>query len=421
MSHRFSAANVTGLLRLSMLGACAILASCGLLSEPAVRLVTNHPEIAAYVEQFNARQGTYRVEIDYRETPSQSVMDGEAADVVIGEWLATPQLIDRFDSTADIVAPGRIEPSGFYAGLLSMGSKDSRPVLIPVSFDLPAIIFPKTDASADIPAMFMPLDLMQTKSLAFNSLGKNGSFASMGFSPSWNQDFLTLTARLDATRIRAGRGGQPVWEDDGLDLTVGFLSQWIAKVNGGKERDRVFAARNLVQPYYKLLATGKILFSLQHFTDFIGLPDDKRKELDFRWLSSNGLIPVNDDVLFAGLPRSSRNKKGAKAFLEWFFALQNQRNFLDVAQSRRIAVFGVSNGFSSFKSVNEKDIAQKYSILLGHIPSESMLVFPEILPDNWLKIRDEVLCKWLLQSAYGEETAPLSQKIEEWNAAATKK
>ena len=37
--------------------------------------------------------------------------------------------------------------------------------------------------------------------------------------------------------------------------------------------------------------------------------------VDFRWLSQDGLIPVADNVLFAGVLRSSRNKGGARAVL----------------------------------------------------------------------------------------------------------
>lgn len=385
-----------------------------------MRLITNHPEIAAYVEMYNAGQDAYRVEILYRETPSQSVLSGEPADVVIGEWLATPQLVDRFESTADIVTPGRIGPSELYAGLLSMGSKDARPVLIPVSFDLPAVVF-SAPGPADVPAMFMPLDYMESRSRAFTTVGKEGRLAAMGFSPSWNPDFPILDARLNGSRIRAGRGGLPAWESAGLDQTVQLLGQWIGGVNGGVEKDREFTERNLVQPYYKLLSTRKTLFALEPFTSFMALPDDRRRELDFRWMSSNSLIPVCDNVLFAGLLRSSRNKKGAKSFLEWFFSLQNQRSFLEAVQSRRIAVFGVTNGFSAFKTINEKDLAQKYSGLLGRIPTEGMLVFPELLPDSWTKVRDEVVSRWLLDSAYGRESAPLSQRIDEWKAAATRK
>ncbi len=401
--------------------ACCVLASCGLLSEPSVRLLTDRPELAAYVERYNVRQGDFRVEVQYREQPGQAVLDGEQADVVVGEWLASPQLLDRFESTADIVKPGRIEPSWFYAGLLSMGSKDNRPVLIPLSFDLPAVAFCQSSVPDDLPSMFMPLELMRSMSPGFNSTAKNGSASSLGFSPLWNLDFLILSSKLLGARFHAGRGGLPAWDTDGLARTLDYLRAWITSANGGKDRDKAFADKNLVQPYYKLLTAKKTLFALARFTDYFALPEDKRKDLDYRWLSSNGVIPVEDDVVFAGVLRSARNKRGAKAFLEWFFTLQNQRSFLEVAQSLRIGVFGVTDGFSSFKIINEKDMAQKYPILLGHVPLESLLEFPDTLPDNWVKVRDEVILPWISRATVGDDTADLSTRIDEWHAAAMKK
>ena len=47
--------------------------------EPVVRLITNRPEMAAYVDRFNALQGDVKVEIAYQEQPSQAVLDGVPA------------------------------------------------------------------------------------------------------------------------------------------------------------------------------------------------------------------------------------------------------------------------------------------------------------------------------------------------------
>jgi ABC-type glycerol-3-phosphate transport system substrate-binding protein len=381
--------------------------------------VTDRAELAAYVERYNARQDAYKVELEYSEVPYQSVLDGVSADLVIGEWLATPQLMDRFDSTADIVKPGRIEPSWFYGSLLSMGTRDNRPVLIPISFDLPTIVYSRPDLPSDVPSLFMPLDLLRNMSSAFNSQGKGGA-AALGFSPLWNLDFLSCAAALFGARLRAGRGGLPAYDSEGLVRTADFLRGWLT-ANGGADQDRAFAEKNLVQPYYKLLDTKKILFSLLAFSDFFSLPEDKRRELDFRWLSNGTLIPALDDVLFAGVLRSGRNKRGAKAFLEWFFTPQNQRSLLEAAQSLRIGVFAVTNGFSSLKVINERDLPQKYPILVGHIPPENLLLFPETLPDNWVKVRDEVIRAWLSDAASGADVDPLDKKLDAWQKAMRKK
>ena len=233
------------------------LAGCGLLSDQTVRLLTDRPEMAAYVERYNARQTDVRVEVIYDEEPARAVREGSAqADVVIAQWLASPATMARFDSLADVVKPGRIDPSWFYPGLLTMGSRDNRPFLLPLSFHLPAMIFYKPSISVELPNLSLPLETVRAMGGAFNSTGRSGT-AAVGFSPLWSGDFLDDAARLYGVRVRAARSGQPVWDAEALDRTAGYLRAWVADVNGGAAADRSFAERTLVQPPARLLATKK--------------------------------------------------------------------------------------------------------------------------------------------------------------------
>jgi hypothetical protein len=398
----------------------ALFAGCGLGLEPTVQLITNRPEMAAYVDRFNAVQSDVKVEISYQEVPSQAVLDGAHADAVIGEWLQSPAVMDRLDALGDLVKPGKVDPTGIYPGLLAMCSRDNRPILIPISFTLPAIVYLRLPS--DLPSMFMPLDTLQSMGKAFNKSGKNGLLTSMGFSPlwNWNADFLTTSALLFGARFRPGRNGLPAWDENGLRRTVDFTRQWLAAVSGGAAADADFSRRYLVQPWYKLLSSGKALFALAPFTDFFALPEEERRDFDFRWLSQSGAIPVMHNVLSGGVLRSSRNKTGAKAFLQWFCSLPVQQMLLNVNQSLRIGVFGVTDGFSAFRGMNEKDLPQKYPLLLGHIPQENILTFPEILPDNWLKLRDAVIRPWIADKAAGKEEGDLDKRLVEWQVAQKK-
>ncbi|HUI68922.1 MAG TPA: hypothetical protein VL354_00290 [Spirochaetia bacterium] len=403
-----------GLSALAMAAVCACLIGCGLIPEPSVRMITDRAEMAAYVDRFNALQSDVRIELTYNDSPFQAVLDGTQADLVVGEWLASPNVLDRLDSLGDVVKPGRIDPSWFYAGLIAMGSRDNRPVLVPISFSLPAVVFFKPTMQAELSSMFMPLDTLQSLSRAFNTPAKSGGFSSMGFSPFWNPDFIDAASLLFGARFRPGRNGLPAWDQEGLAKTVDFDRRWLSDVNGGAAADEAFSTRNLVQPWYKLITGKKVLFELASFTDYFALPEEKRRDLDFRWLSQGNLIPVRRDILFAGVLRTSRNKRGARAFLEWFCTPSVQRTLLDVNQSRRIGVFGVTNGFSAIKSINERELPQKYPFLLGHIPSESILAFPETLPDTWLAVRDQVIRPWIHESAAGTEDQTLEKSLDDW-------
>ena len=398
--------------------AVVLLAGCGLGLEGTIRLVTNRAEIAAYVDRFNGLQSDVRVELSYQESPSQAVLDGSPADIVIGEWLESPAVMDKMDGLGDIVKPGKVDPSWFYARLLAMGSRDNRPVLVPLSFSLPAVVYVRQPA--DLPTMFMPLDTLQTMSKAFNRTNKAGALVNVGFSPAWDPDFLTSAALLFGAHIRPGRNGLPAWDENGMKKTVDFTRSWMSDINGGADADAAFSRRILVQPWYKLLSSGKTLFALTSFRDLFALPEEERRDFDFRWLSQDGAIPVLDDVLYAGVPRSARDKAGAKAFLQWFCSLPVQQSLLTVNQSRRIGVFGITDGFSALKSIDEKDLPAKYPMLLGHIPMENLLTFPDTLPDNWVKLRDGVVLPWILDVASGEETGTLEKRLEDWQNAQKK-
>jgi hypothetical protein len=419
-SWRHSLARVVPVLAVA--SAAMLFSACGLGIEPTVKLLTNHPEMAAYVDRFNAVQSDVKVEIQYADTPAQAVLDGARADVVVGEWLAAPSVMDRCDSLADIVKPGRIDPAWFYPGLLSMGSRDNRPILVPISFTLPALVFEHPAASADLPNMYLPLDVLQSASAAFRRTAKSGQLSAAGFSPlwEWDADFLTASALLFGARFRPGRGGLPAWDENGLKETVDFVQKFVTAVDGSVAADADFSRRYLVQPWYRLLASGKILFALAPFRELFALPEEERRDFDFRWLSRAGSIPALDDALFAGVLRSSRNKGGARAFLTWFCSLPVQQSLLTVNQSLRIGVFGVTDGFSAFRSINEKDLPQKYPILLGHVPQENLLVFPETLPDNWVKLRDGVIRPWIISRSGGQDAGDLDKAIASWIQAQKK-
>jgi len=395
-----------------------LLTGCGLGLETPLQLVTNRAEMAAYVDRFNSLQSDLKVEISYQESPAQAVLDGVSGDIVIGQWLASPSVMDHMEGLGDIVKPGKIDPSWFYARLLAMGSRDNRPVLLPLSFSLPALVYERQ--GSELPAMFIPMDALQTMSKAFNKTSKAGAVTSMGFSPSWNPDFLTLSAMLSGAHLRPGRNGLPAWDDAGLSRTVDLTRAWLDGINGGADVDAAFSQRNLVMPWYKLLSTGKTRFALVSFPDFFALPEEERRDFDFRWMSQDGLIPVLDDVVFAGVLRTSHDKAGAKAFLQWFCSLPVQLSMLSVNQSRRIGVFAITDGFPAWKSINEKELPARYPLLLGHVPQESLLLFPETLPDNWVKIRDGVIEPWILETASGKETDTLEKRLEDWQNAQKK-
>jgi hypothetical protein len=141
--------------------------------------------------------------------------------------------------------------------------------------------------------------------------------------------------------------------------------------------------------------------------------DEQKEEADFRWLAGPEKILVSDEILFAGIPRSSRRKSRAKAFLLWLFQGETQTRLLEISRRQRLGVFGIAGGFSSLKSVNELAFPQYYPRLMGRIPPEELLYVPGPLPESWPEIKSQVLVPWLREAVSAPGQAGSSEELAE--------
>ena len=230
----------------------------------------------------------------------------------------------------------------------------------------------------------------------------------MGFSPFWNMEFVYYTAILFEANFRANLDGEISWQNEAVEETIDYFRQWLGEVNEGFEREAAFREKYINIPEYRLLAEDRILFYLTDVKSFFKIPQEKREGLDFRWLARNGRIPVLENVLFAGMPRAAKNPKGGMQLLAWIFRPQTQVRLMEINRFKRLqGVFGIANGFSSLKQINERDLPQpqRYPFFLGHIPTPDMLHFPDVLPQNWELLKKTVVIPWLSDSISSERTA----------------
>jgi hypothetical protein len=143
--------------------------------------------------------------------------------------------------------------------------------------------------------------------------------------------------------------------------------------------------------------------------------DEQKEEADFRWLAGPDKILVGDEILFAGIPRSSRRKGQARAFLLWLFQGETQSRLLEIGRRQRLGVFGIAGGFSGLKSVNELAFPQYYPRLIGRIPPEELLQVPGPLPEVWLEMKTQVIVPWLREAVSAVTTgspADLGERLK---------
>ena len=396
-----------------------VLSSCAFESNSTIILWTDKPEMAAYVEEFNSTQNNYRIEIVYKKQPETALaqtnnLTDNPADLVVADFLNSPGTMEHFSPLNGIFREGSIDLSRFYSGLLKLGQKEEELLLLPVSFNLPAVMFNRTTESEDIPSFFMnPVD-MENAAGNFNKKSDT-DFEVMGFSPRWEKEVLFLNAVLMGTDFQLLNTGVLSWDNKKLLDSLKLSIDWSKETNGGLEQEEEFTAKFLYDPSYKLIAENRILFYYSDMVNFFAIPPEKRKNLDFRWLSSNDKIPVLGNILFSGIPNGAKNKNGALEFIYWFFDPDTQKKLLKSTQIKRMETFGFANGFSSLPEVNKNELPIIYPSLVGYIPPESSLIFPKALPLYWNELKTKVIKPWLYNQT-GENLldTSLQQAIEEW-------
>ena len=407
--------------RLASMSALALfLVSCETIDGKLATVWTDVPEIALYAELFNKEQSRYRIEIVWKAELVRELRDTkEAPTLAIGRSLRSSIVRDRFQSLDYLFGDLTINRSDFYPDLLALGTTGGNQILLPVSFNLPAMIYRKDGEARPQDPFTIGLEAMAAESAAFNQ--KQGeTYTRMGFSPRWDPHFLVLATN---TAGAAFREGKPLyWSESGLRSAIDRMRGWGGEGRPSPALADDFQFKYLFTPPYTYVAEGRALFAYLSSADLFLVPEEKRSYLDFRWFLEAGSIPILDDLVFAGIPRAGKDQPAAEAFLGWLFKEGNQQAMLESARRTRAleSSFGIAGGFSTIRAVSERVFPLYYSALAGHVPPAETIGSPAILPVEWTVLETEILGPWLRETlgrqAFRQEdyTAELSAGISDY-------
>jgi ABC-type glycerol-3-phosphate transport system substrate-binding protein len=395
-----------------------VLASCGFRRSDTAVLWTDKPEFAFYAEQFNASQDHYKVETLYFESPAQKLTEpGEYPDIVAAGWLksaSTRALFSPLDSIFN--DKNGISKSSFYPRLLSLGNIDGKQYLLPVAFNIPAFVFAGDYGQSMSNPFTSDMEEIMEKGKAYN-VETNGVYTRMGFSPSWNDEFLFITATLFNTGFR--EAAPIAWDPLALEKAMTWIQSWIAEANTSIQAEEDFAFKYLYEPAAKLVSSGRVLFAYMDSSRFFTLAQERRAALNFRWIAEKEIIPLDEKNIYFGVHKKARAREAALAFTRWFFQTDTQRLLLESGKNKRLneTSFGISGGFSAMRTVTEQIFPQFYPSLLGHMPPESFLSPHNILPRNWMVIKERVILPYLrerIRRPSREEIKSLEKRITDW-------
>jgi hypothetical protein len=378
---------------------------------------TDLSELALYVEYFNTVQNQYKITVRYYEFLSNELENNyDSPDLAVGSWLKNSSTGENFKALDDVFGAKKLSRSGFYQRLLAVGRIGRKQYLLPVSFNIPALIFSR-DKGQELSNLFtIGFDEVKTLSMDFNVITR-GAYTQMGFSPLWNDNFLYTTTVLYGTSFT--EASPLMWDSAALDRSMSFIYNWTQEINTNNQMEEDFTFKYFFEPPERLIQSERILFSYMDSRDLFTLGVDNKSYLDFRWIMDNNQVPFSEDLVFMGIPKRAKSRKAARAFILWFFQTENQRQLLEYSKANRINenVFGICGGFSALNPVTEQIYPRFYPELLGRMPPADYLMSPNVLPGNWSSIKERVILPYLSDRARNENTAnvyPLERRLSDW-------
>ena len=401
-----------------LLAAFSILSSCDEPEQSRIIIWTSSAEFAQYTELFNFTHPGSNAVIVYKENPAQELppaKDELPPDIVIGSWLCTDKTQWQFKSLDYLFDRQTISSSMFYSQLLEAGKIRKTQYLLPVSFNLPAVIFAESNKDYISENYTMTLDQIKAAGLSYNEKNKKGTFSRIGFLPSANDDFLYLTTKLYRVDFREEKG-QIVWSDLRLRNVVSYDRDWIINTNSSAQEEQDFAYKYLFMPDYRQVTSGRTLLAYTTSNKMFGYMKSQELNIDYRWIAGDDFIPIEDSLLMTGIYTKARNEQGATEFLTWFFDSENQKEILErkIQMELNNEMFGIADGFSSLRDVTEHVLPIYYNQLLTNLPPAQLLKVPQKLPARWDSYKSVVVEPYLNAAITTDSKTSMGEYEAEW-------
>lgn len=399
-----------------------LLNSCSRLkNEDRIVIWTDNSEFASYTELFNKTHKEKAVLV-FKENPSASLPPEEnelEPDLVIGSWLKNEHTKRFFEPIDYLFERKFILSENFYTILLDAGKLSNRQYLLPVSFNIPVIIFSKENEEFAEENYMLTLDDIKKAGELFNQKNNNGSFFRMGFAPESSDDFLYLVSKIKGADFKEARGNYFSWNQEALQSSIDFLEKWINEANDSSQTERDFVYKYLSVTDDKRVTQGRTLFAYTTSDKLFRYSSQQLSLLDYRWISEDGKIPVEDSMVMMGLPKTARNYKGAAEFISWLFSFQTQSEIFERKFSMNLDTnsFGIANGFSSIKEVTERVLPIYYTALLSNIPQAGTFKVYSQKPIRWEIAKQKVIIPYIKDSIASDGTKKvqtIEERFSEW-------
>ena len=382
---------------------------------------TSCSEFVQYIELFNKTHKENNAILVYKENPALSIppaSDETPPDIIIGSWLRNDKPYKNFKPLDYIFYNKILSSDVFYQQLFEAGQKNNVQFLLPVSFNLPAIVFSQKNKELVPDNYTLTLEQIRKTGSEFNTKNKKGAFTKIGFTPLSNNDFLYLSTKIFKVDFREEKE-KIIWNSDKLKKTTDALKDWIYTENESAQTEMDFAFKYLFMPYYRQVISDRTLYAYTTSDQLFKTIKNQDFGIDYRWIVQDKKIPIEDSMIMLGIYKDCQNQPGATEFISWFFDADNQQMILERKEKLNLdtELFGISGGFSSVRDVTEHILPVFYTHLLTNLPPSQMLSVPQKLPARWDSYKSLVVEPYLrsIITAQSEDTVMSMEDLEsEW-------
>ena len=382
---------------------------------------TSCREFAQYQELFNNTHVDCKVILVYKENPALSLppaKDELPPDIIIGSWLNSEDTISNFRSLDYLFDRKNISSARFYKSLLNAGKKRNTQYLLPVSFNLPCVIFSEDNRGLISEDYTLTLSQIKEISQSFNATKQSGAFTKMGFTPICNDDFLYLVAKLFQTNFNV-TDGKIVYNKARLGQAIDFIRNWTTTVNKSVQSELDFSFKYLQSPIYRQITSGKTLFAYTTSSKLFIISREQDLNIDYRWISQDNKIPVEDDMIMMGIYKKTENLANASEFITWFFHTETQESILKRKSTMSLDTdsFGIAGGYSSIPEVSEKILPTYYTQTMSNLPPANLISYDSRYNARWTSYETKVIQPFIKQSLLSETGKPeqdFSEYEKEW-------
>lgn len=412
-----------------ILSASVILAGCGSDQAPQTQgplILTDNPGVILAAQAYNAlgQDPPIRIEIaeaaDGGLVPHMRTMSPRPDGIISNQHLY-PQSLSLFASVNSLITSLNRSPADYPPRALVMDPEAQSYVALPLSVTLPIVVYRKNDPSM---AGRRRITLEELAALAreYNTLEDNRLIRA-GFLPTTNPAFLYAAAQIFKVDFKASVLEHRLsWNPSAFTAFTEFLRGWFDPEEVALEQQRRFEQELAYDPWHIMVSDGRLRFTLTSFQEYYSIPSVLRQNLAYAWFTggqNHPGIPLYSQPVSASILKTSTNQDRTLDFFTWLSSPEGIQALYDLWIDQQMPGLSFLGGFPVTPMGQTTWASTYFPGLENPVPGLDELVFSEILPSQWKKMKQEVILPQIIANIRAPENTSdsqdtLIQELERW-------